>query len=120
VQMQAMQLASKMRYLAAQLEALLTDDRWARYAAHANAMARRLYERVKTIGGVRVTRPVRCNAIFATLDRGAIERIQREFFFYVFDESLPEVRWMTHWATTERDVDEFAACVENAAGEGSR
>ena len=51
---------------------------------------------------------------FATLDRSAIERIRREFFFFVFDESLPEVRWMTHWATTPDDVDEFAACVENA------
>jgi threonine aldolase len=116
VQKQAMQLGSKMRYLAAQLDALLTDDRWSRYAAHANAMAQRLYERVRTISGVRITRPVRCNAVFATLDRSAIEKIQREFFFYVFDESLPEVRWMTHWATSEQDVDDFAACVERAVG----
>ena len=114
VQKQSMQLASKMRYLSAQLEALLTDDRWSRYAAHANAMAQRLYERVKSLRGVRITRPVRCNAVFATLTRAAIERIQREFFFYVFDEALPEVRWMTHWATTEQDVEEFALCVERA------
>ena len=111
VQKQAMQLASKMRYLAAQFEALLTGDRWLRYASHANAMAQRLHERIAGIAGVRVTRPVRCNAVFATLDRGAIERIRREFFFYVFNEALPEVRWMTHWATTPQDVDAFAACV---------
>lgn len=116
VQKQSMQLSSKMRYLAAQLDALLTDDRWSRYAAHANATAQLLYQRVKDIPGVRVTRPVRCNAIFATLDRGAIEAIQREFFFYVFDEGLPEVRWMTHWATSERDVEEFAACIKKALG----
>lgn len=114
VQKQSMQLGSKMRYLAAQLEALLTDDRWSHYASHANAMAQRLFERVRTMHGVRVTRPVRCNAVFATLDRGAIERIQREFFFYAFDESLPEVRWMTHWATMPQDVDDFAECVERA------
>jgi threonine aldolase len=114
VQKQAMQLGSKMRYIAAQLDALLAENRWAKYARHANAMAKRLYERVATIDGVRVTRPVRCNAVFATLHRSAIERIQREFFFYVFDEALPEVRWMTHWATTEADVDEFAECVERA------
>ncbi|HTA55793.1 MAG TPA: beta-eliminating lyase-related protein, partial [Candidatus Acidoferrales bacterium] len=112
VQKQSMQLASKLRYIAAQFDALLDDGRWARYASHANAMAARLLERVKAIAGVRITRPVRCNAIFATLDRAAIERIRREFFFYVFDESLPEVRWMTHWATTPQDVDEFADCVE--------
>jgi threonine aldolase len=114
VQKQSMQLASKMRYLAAQFDALLTDDRWASYASHANAMAQLLYQRVKDIPGVRVTRPVRCNAVFATLDRRAIEAIQREFFFYVFDEALPEVRWMTHWATTEHDVEEFAACIRCA------
>ena len=114
VQKQSMQLASKMRYIAAQFVALLTDDRWLRYAAHANAMAQRLHERVRAIEGVRVTRPVRCNAIFATLDRGAIDAIQRDFFFYIFDEALPEVRWMTHWATTERDVDEFADCIKRA------
>jgi threonine aldolase len=114
VQKQSMQLASKMRYVAAQFDALLSDGRWARYASHANAMAARLYDRVRRIAGVRVTRPVRCNAVFATLDRAAIERVRREFFFFVFDESLPEVRWMTHWATTPQDVDEFADCVERA------
>lgn len=112
VQKQSTQLASKMRYLAAQLDALLDGDRWHRYAAHANAMAQRLFERVRDIPGIRVTRPVRCNAVFATLDRTAVERLQREYFFYIFNEALPEVRWMTHWATTERDVDEFAKCVE--------
>jgi threonine aldolase len=103
-----------MRYIAAQFEALLSDNLWSRYAANANAMAKLLHERVLDIPGVRVTRPVRCNAILATLDRDALERIQKEFFFYVFDQTLPEVRWMTHWATTRQDVDEFAGCVAQA------
>jgi threonine aldolase len=114
VQKQSMQLASKMRYLGAQLDALLAGDLWLRYAAHANAMAQHLFERVRAIDGVRVTRPVRCNAVFATLDRDAIGRIQRKFFFFVVDPVLPEVRWMTHWATTESDVDEFAAGIDLA------
>jgi threonine aldolase len=115
VQKQAMQLGSKMRYVAAQFEALLSGDRWSRYATHANAMARRLHERVEQIPAIRVTRPVRCNSVFATLDRGLIETIQRNFFFYVFDESLPEVRWMTHWATTPQDVDDFADALAAAS-----
>ncbi len=115
VQKQSMQLASKMRYIAAQFIALLSGDLWLRYASHSNAMTKRLHERVATIAGVRVTRPVRCNAIFATLGRDAVERIRRQFFFYTFDEALPEVRWMTHWATTPEDVDEFADCIEKAA-----
>lgn len=116
VQKQAMQLASKMRYIAAQFEALLTGERWRRYASHANAMATLLHERVRRIDGIEVTRPVRCNAIFATMDRGAIERVRREFFFYVFNPTLPEVRWMTHWATTPDDIEEFTDCLaENTA-----
>ena len=108
---QGMQLASKMRFITAQFLALLDDDRWLRYASHANAMARRLEERVRDIPGVRITRPVECNAIFATLDREAIERITGEFFFYVFDDALPEVRWMTHHATRPEDVDAFADAI---------
>lgn len=111
---QGMQLASKMRFIAAQFDALLTDDRWLRYASHANAMAVRLLEKVRTIPGVRVTRPARCNAIFATMQREAIAKAQDAFFFYVFDELLPEVRWMTHWATREEDVDAFAQAISAA------
>ncbi|MBV8283102.1 MAG: low specificity L-threonine aldolase [Candidatus Eremiobacteraeota bacterium] len=114
VQKQAMQLASKMRYIAAQFDALLTRDLWKRYAGRANAMTKRLEERVRAIDGIRITRPVRCNAIFATMDRSAIERAQRDYAFLVWDERLPEVRWMTHWATTEDDVDAFAAALERA------
>jgi threonine aldolase len=108
VQKQAMQLSSKMRYIAAQFDALLAGDLWLKYASHANAMTERLAQRVQGIDGVRITRPVRCNAIFATMDRAAIERLQREYTFLVWDERLPEVRWMTHWATTPEDVDAFA------------
>jgi threonine aldolase len=111
---QGMQLASKMRYVAAQFDALLSDDLWLRYASHANAMTARLYERVLAIPAIRVTRPVCCNAIFATMDRAAIARAQGEFFFYTFDEALPEVRWMTHWATQPEDVDAFADALEAA------
>lgn len=111
---QGMQLASKMRYVAAQFSALLEGDRWRLYAAHANAMARLLAEHVASIPGVRITRPVECNAVFATLDRQAIPRIQEQYFFYVFDESLPEARWMTHHATTAQDVERFAQAIRQA------
>lgn len=108
---QGMQLASKMRFIAAQFLALLERDRWRAYALHANEMTRRLEERVREIPGVRITRPVECNAIFATLDRHVIPLLQREHFFYVFDDALPEVRWMTHHATTPQDVDDFANAI---------
>ncbi|MEO9170148.1 MAG: aminotransferase class V-fold PLP-dependent enzyme [Candidatus Baltobacteraceae bacterium] len=108
---QAMQLASKMRYISAQFDALLTGDLWLRYASHANAMTARLLAQIQDVPGLRVTRDARCNAIFATMERVALDRIAKEFFFYLFDERLPEARWMTHWATTESDVDAFAASI---------
>jgi threonine aldolase len=113
---QAMQLPSKMRFVAAQFLALLEDDRWRNYASHANAMAKRLEERLRDVEGVRITRPVECNAIFATLDRAAIPLIQHQYFFYAFDDALPEVRWMTHHATRPQDVDAFADAVIRAVG----
>lgn len=114
VQKQAMQLASKMRYIAVQFETLLHDDLWLKYASHANAMTALLHDRIRAMGNVRITRPVRCNAIFAELDRATIERVQQEFFFYIFDEALPEVRWMTHWATQPQDVERFAEALARA------
>ncbi len=108
---QAMQLASKMRYISAQFEALLSNDLWYKYASRANAMTARLVEGIAGVPGLRITRDVRCNAVFATMNRTALERVQNEFFFYFFDERLPEARWMTHWATTESDVDAFAQAI---------
>ncbi len=77
VRKQATQLVSKMRYVAAQFEALLSDDLWHRNAAHANAMAKLLAQKLASIPTIRITRPVQSNAVFATMSREAIERVQR-------------------------------------------
>jgi threonine aldolase len=108
---QSLQLASKMRFLAAQLDALLTDGLYLRLAAHANAMAARLAAGVDDLPGVAITRPVQANAVFATLPPGAAERLQERFAFYVWDERSGEVRWMCAWDTTPEDVDTFVAAV---------
>jgi threonine aldolase len=108
---QAMQLASKMRYAAAQLDALLAGDLWQRAAAHANAMAQRLAAAVGDLDGLRITQPVQANVVFAILDPAATERLQRDWPFYVWDEHTGEVRWMTAWDTEPEDVDAFAAAI---------
>ena len=113
---QALQLASKMRFLSAQLDALLTDELWLRNARHANAMAALLAERVGALDGVRITRPVQANAVFAELPAAAIGALRERFDFYVWDEDAHEVRWMCSWDTTEQDVDAFAAAVGAAVG----
>jgi threonine aldolase len=108
---QSMQLASKMRFLAAQFEALLTDELWRRPASHANAMAARLAEAVSGIDGVEITQRVQANAVFAALPASATAALQEKWRFYVWDETTGEVRWMCSWDTTPEDVDAFAADV---------
>ncbi len=68
-----MQLASKLRFVSAQLLALLADDPWLRNARHANAMARRLRDGIDAgvangeIRDVVCTQPTEANAVFAVL-----------------------------------------------------
>jgi threonine aldolase len=114
IRKQGMQLASKMRFLAAQFDALLEGDLWLAGARHANAMARRLAAGVAGLSGVRITQPVEANAVFAVVPPAAVPVIQERFFFYVWDERTSEVRWMTAFDTSEQDVDAFVACVGGA------
>jgi threonine aldolase len=111
---QGMQLSSKMRFVAAQFDALFTDQLWLQCACHANAMARRLADRVGGIDGVTITQPVEANAVFAIVPPDAVRRLQERFRFYVWDEARSEVRWMTAFDTSESDVDGFAAAIRQA------
>ena len=104
---QAMQLPSKMRFVAAQFDALLRDGLWRRNAGHANRMARRLAEGAATVPGVTTTQRVEANAVFARLPKGRIAALQARRFFYEWDQAGAEVRWMCSFDTTEDDVDSF-------------
>ena len=115
VRKQSMQLHSKMRFIAAQFEALLQDGLWLENASHANAMARLLAERAAAVPGVEIVAPVETNAVFARLPRGRMEALRDEWFFYVWDPADNVARWMTSFDTTEGDVEAFAASLERAA-----
>ena len=114
IRKQGMQLASKMRYISAQFEVFLSDDLWKKNALHANNMAQLLYNEVAGIPGVTITREVQANSVFAIIPREAIKKLQGEYFFYVWDEDKNEVRWMTSFDTTEKDIYDFAALVREA------
>ncbi|HUZ83759.1 MAG TPA: beta-eliminating lyase-related protein, partial [Gaiellales bacterium] len=116
----SMQLGSKMRFLAVQLEALLTDELWLRNAAQANAMATRLAAAVDGLPGLTIEYPVQANAVFARLHRAAAQRVLERHRFYYWDERRGVVRWMCSWDTTAADVDEFAAAVREATIEVAR
>ncbi len=108
---QQLQLASKMRFLAAQFLALLDGDLWLHSAQHANAMAQRLEQSVRDAPGVDIRQPVESNAVFAALHPRHIERLQRDWVFHVWDSGAQTVRWMTSFQTTEADVDAFATAI---------
>jgi threonine aldolase len=109
------QLASKMRYLAAQFEALLDGQLWLRNASQANAMARRLAEGITGLPGVKLRQPVESNAVFASLDPAHIARLQQDWHFYVWDPAAHLVRWMTAYDTAEADVDAFVSDIQRTA-----
>ncbi len=108
---------SKMRFISAQLIALLADDLYVRSASHANAMASRLRGALEagiadgSIRGVGFSQATEANGVFATLPAGVADRLREHFRFYDWDASRNEVRWMCSFDTTEQDIDDFVAAL---------
>ena len=113
---QAMQLASKMRFVSVQLDTLLTHDLWLTNASHSNRMAKLLEKEVAQIPGLKIVYKVEANGVFARIPREAIAKIQERYFFYVWNEEESVVRWMCSFDTTEDDVREFASFVAQVIG----
>lgn len=111
IRKQGMQLASKMRFVAAQFDALLTDDLWLRSARHANAMARMLADEAAKVPGVSIAHPVEANAVFAHVPQHAIDKCIAEVPFYRWDEHSDLVRWVCSFDTTEDDVRRLVAAL---------
>jgi threonine aldolase len=116
IRKQGMQLGSKLRFISAQFERLLTDDLWLENAANANKMARLLGAELEKIPEISITQKVEANGVFAVFPRRIIPRVQERYLFYVWDEALPVVRLMTAFDTTEDDVMDFVAVVREAVG----
>lgn len=111
IRKQGMHLPSKMRFISAQFEALLSSDLWRRSAAHANRMARILASELEKVPGIKLTQPVEANGVFAVIPEKYIEALQKKYFFYVWNEEISECRFMASFDTTEEDVHDFVALV---------
>ena len=116
VRKQVNQLPSKMRFVAAQFSALLDDDRWIRLAEHSNAMSMRLYELASTIPSVTLGGPPAVNSLFPSLPHEMIAPLQDWCFFWDWDVTKSQVRWMTAWDTTDDDVDTFVDGIRHLLG----
>ncbi len=109
---QAMQLCSKMRFIAAQFIAYFQDGLWQKNAAHSNRMAQMLYQAVKDLPRTEVMYPVQANGVFVRLPRQVWTELQKRYFFYEWDEAADIVRWMCAFDTTEEDIFTFVECLK--------
>ncbi|BAN02897.1 threonine aldolase family protein [Ilumatobacter coccineus] len=107
VRKQVTQLPSKMRYLAAQFNAVLADDLWIDLGAHSNTMAHDLHQAASDIDGVDIGPAPQVNSVFPQLDPTMIEPLRDWCFFWDWDTSRHQVRWMTAWDTTSDDITRF-------------
>jgi threonine aldolase len=111
IRKQGMHLPSKMRFISAQFETLLSGDLWHRSAAHANRMARLLGSELEKVSPITLTQKVEANGVFAVLPKQFIPLLQKKYFFYVWNEAISEVRLMCSFDTTEEDIHEFVGLV---------
>ena len=112
IRKQGMHLPSKMRFISAQFEALLSGDLWKRSATHANRMARLLAAELEKVPRITLTQPVEANGVFAIVPRKFIPALQKKYFFYVWNEEIDEIRLMTSFDTTEDDIATFVELVK--------
>ena len=112
VRKQGMQLASKMRYISEQYDRILTNDLWLDNARTSNVMTKILFEKVSKFKQIKITQKPEVNAIFAILPKDVIKKIQDECFFYTWNEERGEVRWMTSFETTKKDVEYFVSVLK--------
>jgi threonine aldolase len=109
-------LASKHRFIAAQIEAFLEGDLWMRLARHANAMADAVAAGL-TAAGCKPVWPVEANEVFAPITAEMDKRLKAGgAMYYPWPaESLPKdrilVRLVTSFQTTSDDVEKFLAIV---------
>lgn len=108
IRKQSMQLHSKMRFISAQFDALLSHDLWKRNAEHSNRMAKFLESELRKYNCVTITQKVEANGVFALMPASIIPALQKEHFFYVWNEKTSEVRLMCSFDTTENDIHNFS------------
>ena len=108
---QSMQLFSKMRFVGAQFLAYFENDLWKQNATHSNNMAKLLSAEVSKFPEIKITQPVDANGVFAIVPRKIIDPLTERFFFYMWNESISEVRWMTSFDTTENEIYEFTELI---------
>ncbi len=113
---QSAQLASKLRYLSAQFLPYLENELWRKNATAANDAAAKLYAALSKYPSVEFTQPVQSNQLFLKMPKEAIEQLMETYFFYVWNEECGEVRFVTSWDTSDKDISDFVTSLEEILG----
>ena len=114
----SMQLASKMRFISAQLNALFGNHAALAIesAKHANSLAQKLYAGLLELSAksdqIQMPTPTQANAVFPIFPPEVTRKLQREFHFYVWNQRTGQVRLMLSWDSTEQDVRNFLQLLE--------
>lgn len=108
----SMQLASKMRFISSQFEAMFSNDLWYELAAHANKMAAYFCDQILRSTALKITRPVQTNAVFIEIPGSDSLRLQDFASFYIWNEYHNEARFMFSFDTTKEEIDSFIEQVE--------
>lgn len=111
---QGMQLASKMRYIAAQFIELYGTGLWLELAEHANKMAKKLAAGLSA-RGIEIAYPAETNAVFAAFNPAIREKLFKDYSFYVWEEEKDICRLMCSYATTEKEIEDFLGALDRAA-----
>jgi threonine aldolase len=109
---QGMQLHSKMRFISAQFEAMLSNDLWKRNATHSNTMAKKLEQSLRTLPQITITQSVDGNGVFALFPKEIIPELQKEIFFYVWNDRTSEVRLMCSFDTKEEEINRLLSKIK--------
>jgi threonine aldolase len=104
------QLPSKMRFSAAQFNVALRTGLWLRTAKHANTAAQQLFTSLSDISALCLSPPI-VNSLYPTLGDPAKTLLQDWSFFWDWDVSLQQVRWMTSWDTDLEDITRFSTAI---------
>ena len=110
----SMQLGSKMRFMSAQIIAMIEGDLWKRNAEHANKMAAKLDAGLRALG-FEIPNPTEANAVFPIFTAAQTTALQAKYPFYVWDEFTGQVRLMCAWDTTDEDIEGFLALAAGMA-----
>ncbi|WP_010524883.1 low specificity L-threonine aldolase [Nesterenkonia sp. F] len=114
----SMQLASKQRYVSAQLLELFGTDLWRRNAERANAQAAQLGRRLAEIDGIRLSRPTEVNAVFPEIDAAILAELRRRYLVHTWDaaaDGTPVARLMCSFDTRDAQIDELVETARQAS-----